>query len=96
MGAEQLRPPVADARRTGERMTDQNGVIAALIQAAVDRVTQVDRPQRAAGFERERLVPGETEIAFLRRLDRLLHRSNKITEMDVRCQSPIWNLEPET
>src|SRR5512145_910052 len=40
--AEELRPPISDARRAGKSMTNQNRVIAALIQIAVDRVTQVD------------------------------------------------------
>src|SRR5499426_1108964 len=75
MFAEQLGPPVADARRTGERVTDQNRVIAALVQLAVNRVTQVDGPQRAARFERERLVFGKDEIAFVVWLNRLKHSS---------------------
>src|SRR5262245_4020785 len=86
MFPEQLRPPVADARRAGQRMTDQNRVVATLIQTAVDRIMQIDRPQRPARFKVERLNFGKGEIAFVSRLDRFKH-IHRLTIEEKNCKA---------
>ena len=52
-GREDLGPPGADQRRTGERVADEDRVVTGSIEPAVDRIVKGDAGERASALEQQ-------------------------------------------
>ena len=59
---EQARPPIRDPGRAGERVGNEDDVVARRIGLAIDRIAEGGRLQHPAGFEGESLAWREVSL----------------------------------